>query len=51
MTFEYEKPVVTVVSFIAMAQLATGDDSDRARTATAANDDDFNPGLESSVFG
>jgi len=45
MTMEYEQPTVTVISFVAMAQLANGDD-DRTRGGFDAGTD-----LESSIFG
>lgn len=52
MAYEYEKPTVTIVSFISMAQLAR-DDYDRTRTSNVEDRSGFDAGtdLESSIFG
>lgn len=51
MAYEYEKPTVTIVSFISMTQLALGDD-ERTRSGSATSPT-FEGGtdLESSIFG
>ena len=48
----YEKPVVTLVSFISMAQIARNDE-DRTRTSNIEDRSGFDAGtdLESSIFG